>query len=54
MGIEHKTMTSFFAALLVEYVDQVKLKDTLLKRVLSYVFDGIKSSDKDFRVCIAC
>jgi U3 small nucleolar RNA-associated protein 10 len=51
-GIDHKTLVSFYAVTSIEYIDTAsnsQLKDVYLKRLLSYVSNGIKSRDLDYQ-----
>lgn len=52
LQIDHKTLVSFYTVLVIEYLDYSSIQDVYLKRLLPYVFDGIKSQDKDLKVRI--
>lgn len=45
----YKTLYSFATVTILEYVEHSQLKDTPLKRILPFVFDGIKSEEKDYK-----
>ncbi|EFC43739.1 hypothetical protein NAEGRDRAFT_80021 [Naegleria gruberi] len=46
-SIDNKSFINFYVVLTVEYVSGNKLQEIALKRILSYVFYGLKSFDPD-------
>lgn len=50
-SIEHKTFTSFYTACGVEFLNEAMLDEVKIKRVMNYIFHGVKSPQKDY--CLA-
>ncbi|KAF0978654.1 hypothetical protein FDP41_002474 [Naegleria fowleri] len=46
-SIDNKTFNNFFVVLCIEYISGQPLQDISLKRLLPYVFYGLKSNDPD-------
>lgn len=49
--INHTTYTSFYTVVMLEFIDQHRMDDVSVKRILPFVFHSVQAEDRDYKVC---